>query len=168
MAIDRSIRPTIVERPAQTYAGMRRTVTLSTFNEISDRIPELFTWLDGKGVAPAGPAFLRLTVIDMANGIDVEAGVPVVGDVFSEDPVFGSVLPAGRYVDYTHVGHPDGLIDATAAVLAWAADAGLTFDMRAAPGGDAWGCRLMIFLTDPADEPDPNNWKTELLFRLAD
>jgi effector-binding domain-containing protein len=168
MAADATIRPMITERDAQSYAGMRRTITMSTFPEISDRIPELFTWLDGKGVAAAGPPFLRLTVIDMDRTIEAEAGVPVATDVFSEDPVFGGVLPAGRYVDYTHVGHPDGLIDATAAVLAWAEAAGLTFDRRATPDGDAWGCRLIVLLTNPAEEPDPERWQTQLLLRLAD
>jgi GyrI-like small molecule binding protein len=111
--------------------------------------------------------FLRLYVIDMANELDVEAGVPVALPVIGDDPVFAGILPAGRYVDYVHVGHPDGLVKATAAVLAWADTAGPKLDMRPIPNGNAWGCRLMVFLTNPADEPDPNNWKTELLFRIA-
>lgn len=168
MTATEPIQPTVVERPAMQYAGMRRNVTMSTFNEIADRIPELFVWLDGKGIAPAGPPFLRLNVIDMANELEVEAGVPVAEDVFSEDPVFGGVLPAGRYVDYTYIGHPDGTIDATAAVLAWADEQGLTFDRRSSSDGDVWGCRLMLLLTNPADEPDPQKWATGLLFRLAD
>ena len=168
MTADLSVEPTIIERPDQPYAGMRRNVTMSTFNEIADRIPELFVWLDGKGVAPAGPPFLRLNVIDMENELEVEAGVPVATDVFSEDPVFGRVLPAGRYVDYTYLGHPDGIVAATASVLSWASDQGLTFDTRPSPEGDVWGCRLMVLLTNPADEPDAEKWATELLFRLAD
>jgi hypothetical protein len=167
MTADMSIEPTVVERPDQPYAGMRRTVTMSTFNEIADRIPELYVWLDGKGATPSGPPFLRLNVVDMDNDLEVEAGVPVTADVFSEDPVFGGVLPAGRYVSYTHVGHPDDMIDATASVLTWAAEQGLTFDQRPSPEGDVWGCRLMVLLTNPADEPDPEKWATELLFRLA-
>jgi effector-binding domain-containing protein len=168
MTVDKPIEPTIIERPDQPYAGMRRTITMSSFNEITDRIPELIVWLAGKGAEPAGAPFLRLNVIDMDNRLEVEAGVPVIEDVFTEDPVFGGVLPAGRYVDYTHLGHPDGLIDATAAVLAWAEREGLSFDQRPSPDGDTWGCRLIVFLTNPLEQPDADHWETELLFRLAD
>lgn len=31
-----------------------------------------------------------------------------------------------------------------------------------------WGCRLEVYKTDPAEQPDTGKWETELLFRLAD
>ncbi len=160
--------PTIVERDSQRYVAVKRVVTLQTMNEIADRVPGLFGWLGTRGIAPAGPPFLRYNVIDMERQLEVEAGVPVADVVSGEDPVFTGVLPAGRYVTVTHVGHPDGLIDATASMLAWAAERGLVWDMVETADGQHWGCRLEVFHTNPAEEPDIHKWETELVFRLAD
>jgi effector-binding domain-containing protein len=82
--------------------------------------------------------------------------------------VRSGVLPAGRYATVTHLGHPDQLIDATAALLDWAAEQGLQWDMSETDDGQRWGgCRLEVYNTDPAEEPDMNKWETELAFRLA-
>jgi hypothetical protein len=35
------------------------------------------------------------------------------------------------------------------------------------PVGERWGCRLEVSFTNPAEEPDPAAWETELAFRLA-
>jgi len=37
-----------------------------------------------------------------------------------------------------------------------------------ADDGQQWGCRLEVFRTNPAEQPNPDEWGTELLFRLAD
>jgi effector-binding domain-containing protein len=85
-----------------------------------------------------------------------------------EGEFVAGVLPAGRYATVTHIGHPDQLADVTRDLLAWAAEQGLRFDVRTTPEGEAWGCRLESYRTDPAVEPDMSTWKTTLLFRLAD
>ncbi len=36
------------------------------------------------------------------------------------------------------------------------------------PAGKYGGSRLEIYWTDPAEEPNMNNWETELALRLAD
>jgi effector-binding domain-containing protein len=160
--------PRIETRPAQPYVGMRRTITMDTWPEVADRIPELFVWLSGKGIPPQGPPFIRLTVIDMARELQVEAGVPVDEGAFGEDPVFVGVLPAGRYLSYTHVGHPDELVDVTTAVFDWAATQGLEFDSSDAEDGEHWASRLVVTITNPAEEPDMSKWASGLLFKLAD
>jgi hypothetical protein len=71
-------------------------------------------------------------------------------------------------VTVRHRGHPEGLIDVTATVLAWAERRGLEWDAVDTDEGQRWSCRLEIFRTDPMAEPDPNNWETDLAFRLAD
>lgn len=160
--------PAIVRRAAQPYVAIKRTVTMDTMNEIADRIPEVIGWLHARGLRPAAAPFLKYNVIDMARQLVVEAGVPVEAEVVGDDVVFAGVLPAGRYVSHTHVGHPDQLVEVVGAVLAWARERGLTWDMTESPDGDVWGCRLEIYHTHPAEQPDPNKWETELAFRLAD
>ena len=76
-------------------------------------------------------------------------------------------LPAGRYAVARHHGHPDELIGATTALLAWADEQGLTWDAHDEPDGTAWGCRMEVFLTNPMEQPDMSQWDTDLVFKLA-
>jgi effector-binding domain-containing protein len=161
-------KPVIEHRDAQPYVAVKRTVTMETMMEIADRIGEVIGWLIARGGQPAGAPFLKYDVIDMERHLVVEAGVPVATEVTGDEQVFADVLPAGRYATYTHVGHPDGLVEATAALLAWARTEGLTWDMTKSPDGDRWGSRLELYHTHPAEQPDMSKWETELAFRLAD
>jgi effector-binding domain-containing protein len=158
----------IEERPAQPYVAIRRTITMQTFPEVADRLPEVFGWLAARGITPAGPPFFRYLMIDMERELDVEAGVPVATPVDGEGEVLAGVLPAGRYAVTTHVGHPDELITVTGAFLDRAAADGLRWDAGETDRGTRWGCRLELLHTDPAEEPDMNKWETQLAFRLAD
>lgn len=159
--------PRVVERPDQPYAGITERVTMRTINRIADRMPEIFGWLAERDVAPASAPFFRYHVIDMERELEVEVGVPVAVPSADDGPVRAGVLPAGKYVTLTHVGHPDQLVDVTARLLAWAADQGLAFDVEESERGDRWGSRLEIWHTNPAEQPDPSKWETELAFRLA-
>jgi len=161
------LEPAITHRPAQPYAGIRRVVTMDTIPEIADRIPEVFGWLAARGIPPAGGPFLRYRVIDMARGLEIDAGVPVATPVTGDGEVFADTLPAGRYVTAVHTGHPAQLAQATAALLDWAKQRGLVWDSAPGEGGERWGCRLEIYHTNPAEEPDMNKWETELAFRLS-
>jgi hypothetical protein len=144
--------PRIVERAEQPYVAVSGRVTMQTIGAIADRLPEVFAWLGARGLEPAGAPFFKYDLIDMERQLEVQAGV----------------LPAGTYASLTHVGHPDELVEATTALLDWAAQQGLAWDMNETPEGQRWGCRLEVYKTDPAEQPDMTKWETELLFRLAD
>jgi effector-binding domain-containing protein len=159
--------PVIDERPVQPYVAVRGVVTMQTFPAIADRLGEVFGWLAERGVAPSGAPFFRYLLIDMERELEVEAGVPVATAMAGEGDVLAGVLPAGRYVTATHVGHPDELIKRTGELLSWAAEHGLVWDRVDTERGERWGCRLEIMHTDPRVEPDPSRWTTELAFRLA-
>lgn len=163
-----SHEPVITARTAQPYVAIRRSVTMQTMDQIADRIPDVLAWVGERGIVPAGPPFLRYLVIDMARGLDVEAGVPVDVPVEGDGSVIAGVLPGGRYVTLAQVGHPDALEQVTGDLLAWAARQGLVWDSEPTPEGERWGCRVEHYLTDPRDEPDMGRWTTELTFRLAD
>src|SRR5919198_185947 len=157
--------PSIVRCDEQPYVAIRRLVTTQTIAEIADRIPEVLGWLATHGVTPAGAPFLKYNLIDMERQLEVEAGVPVGGLIESHGPIRSDVLPAGRYATVTYVGHPSELQDVTTALLAWAAERGLRWDMSESSDGQRWACRLQVFRTNPAEQPDPSKWETELLFR---
>jgi effector-binding domain-containing protein len=162
--------PRVAERPPTPYVGVTRTVTMATMAEIADQIPHVVERALALDLAPGGAPFLRYDVIDMARELVVEAGFPLAADVpagTALGDLEAGVLPGGRYATVVHVGAPATLVDATGALLRWADDAGLTFDVHEDDRGDVWGCRLESYLTDPRDEPDPDRWETELAFRLA-
>lgn len=160
--------PEIAQRAAQPYAGISAWVTMTTVSSVADRIPEIFGWLGARGIAPAGPPFFRYHVIDMERQLQVEAGVPVAAAVLDDGDVRAGTLPAGRYAVMTHTGAPDTLVAATTQLLDWAEERGLAFDVSPTDAGQRWGCRLELYLTDPAEQPDLSKWQTQLAFRLAD
>ncbi|HEY5361911.1 MAG TPA: GyrI-like domain-containing protein [Streptosporangiaceae bacterium] len=130
-------------------------------------LPEVFGWLGQRGSTPAGAPFWKYNLIDMERQLEVEVGVPVGGPMTGDDRVLAGVLPAGKYATLRHVGHPAGLLDATKALLDWAAQQGLSWDVTETAAGERWGGRLEIYETDPAQEPDMDKWETKLAFRLA-
>ena len=166
------VEPRIIHRAEQSYVAICERVRMGDFGPIIERHSEVFGWLAEERISPVGAPFFRYLLIDMAGLLEIEAGVPVgAGELPELQPVgellFG-VLPAGRYVVATHVGHPDELVGATGELLAWATDRHLRWDMTPSPAGERWAARLENYLTDPAVEPDMTKWRTELAFRLAD
>lgn len=160
--------PRIVERDEQPYAAVRCVVPMSAISTVPARLDELMTWLAQHGAQPDGPVFFRYELIDMAGELVIEVGVPVSGEVpTGEGDLVTGVLPAGSYASVLHVGHPDRLVDVTGRLLDWGADVGVQWDAHETPAGSRWGCRLEIYWTDPAEEPDMNLWATQLAFRVA-
>lgn len=160
--------PVIVERPGQPYVAVRRWVTMQEFPEIADRLPELFGWLGSRGGVPAGAPFFRYVTMGGDGRMEVEAGIPVAALVEVDGDVVAGTLPAGRYATLTHVGPPDQLFGVTAALLGWAAQQGLAWDLTESDAGEHWAARLEVLKTNPAEQPDMTKWETELAFKLAD
>jgi effector-binding domain-containing protein len=163
-----SAAPQIVTRAEQPYVAIRGQVTTAEIGPFAGRTGEVFGWLGARGLAPAGPPFLKYNVIDMMRQLEIEAGVPVAAVTDGDGEVIAGVLPAGRYATVTHVGHPSELLGVTKALRDWAAEQGLAWDMSPDGDGERWGSRLEISLSDPRQEPDMSKWVTRLAFRLAD
>jgi effector-binding domain-containing protein len=161
--------PEIIELPARPYVAIAAPVSMQTLGTVLPPLnQEVFGWLAARGVTSAGPAIWKYNVIDMDRRLEVEAGALVAEPVPGDDRVLGGMLPAGRYAALRHVGHPETLAAVTGKLLDWAAASGLKWDAAPSPEGERWGCRLEIYHTDPAREPDMTRWVTELAFRLAD
>lgn len=160
-----SHQPQVQEHGPQRYAGIGTTVTMDGISAAVDKaFPELFGWLAGQGIPVGGPPFIRYLVIDMARELEIELGVPVGEPITATGPIRPGLLPAGRYVVARHTGSYDGLITANAALQQWAADHGIVFDAVETSKGTAWQCRAEHYLTNPAEEPDPGKWETELAY----
>ena len=160
-----SHEPQIQDRPAQHYAGIPVTVTMDGLSAAVDSgIPELFGWLATQGIAPAGPPFIRYLVIDMAAKMQIELGVPVAAPVTASGRVQAGSLPEGEYLVLRHTGPYDGLIASNAALLRWGQEQGIEFDTWDTAQGSAWRSRAEHYLTNPAAEPDPAKWETDVAY----
>lgn len=161
--------PTIVERPSEPYCAVRISVTMAELGAVAQAsIARLFGLLDKRGIRPAGPLFFRYLTIDMAGELEIDIGCALAAPVALHDELVSGTIPAGRYAVATYLGPYEGLYDVNALLIGWAKERRIAFDVRETAKGDAFGGRFEFYLTDPAREPNPEKWKTELAIRLAD
>jgi AraC family transcriptional regulator len=144
------------ELSSQPALVMRRRVKRSelagTLGELFGRI---FQYAQQSGVALAGPPFTRY--LEWGPGlIYIEAGMPVAASVPGDGEILADALPSGPAAVTTHTGPYETLNEAHSAVEVWIADKGLT------PAGPPWES----YVTDPADYPNPADWKTEIFWPL--
>jgi GyrI-like small molecule binding domain len=105
----------------------------------------------------------------MEGTMEIDVGVPVAGAAAGDKRIIADIIPAGRYATLIHSGPYEGLMQATADLLTWAASKGIAWDKWAAgPRGESWGARIEYYLTDPPKKPDSAKWETELAFKLVD
>jgi effector-binding domain-containing protein len=156
-------------REAQSYAAIPTRVTMDTLSGAVDQaFPELFGWLAGHAIAPAGPPFIRYLVVDMTAGLQIEMGVPVGRNIDSDGRITPGILPAGQYAVLRHAGPYDGLIATNAALQQGAQEHGITLDCWDTPEGTAWGARVEHYLTNPATEPDPAKWEVDVAYLIRE
>jgi effector-binding domain-containing protein len=161
--------PRVDERGEKSYLAIRSQVPMSELpTTIPQGINEVIGWMTHQSVRPSGAPFVRYRVINMPGLVDVEVGWPVANAMSGNGRVTAGVLPAGRYASVVYTGNYPGLLDATAALLKWGTEQGLTWDSWKTEDGDAFGARLESYWTNPAEEPDLNKHETEIAIRLAD
>ena len=145
------------EIPPQGVIFVRRRIKPSelaaTLGEVFGKV---FQYAQQHGFGLAGPPMARY--IEMGPGMwTIEAGMPVAGTggaTGENSEVQAGTLPGGWVATATHTGPYDQLHDAHAAVQQWLEAEGLT------PSGGPWES----YVTDPADYPDPKDWKTEIFW----
>lgn len=157
--------PKLQSREKQPYVGIRSQVSM---HQVGTTLPpligEVFTWLGARGASPAGPPFFRYRVIDMANLLVVDVGVPVTVALEGDQRVVADILPAGLYASVVHTGDYSELMLANQALQEWASKNGVTWQQSNVENGMAWASRLEIYLTDPTTEPNPRKWQTEIAY----
>jgi effector-binding domain-containing protein len=156
--------PEIVELEERPYVALRGKVPMDGISAFADRMREVVDWLAAKEIAPNDAPFFKYDVVDMESELTLEIGFPVDDLHSGEGEIVTGVLPAGRYATVTHRGSPASLVDATRDLLAWADEQGLVWDAD----GDRWTARLEIYHSNPREVPDPNDWVTDLQFKLKD
>lgn len=143
----------------QPVLMMRREIKPA---EIAQALGEMFqhvaAYAQRNGVALAGAPFARYLEC-LPERWTIEAGFPVAAAAkpSADDTVFLETLPGGLAATTIHTGPYDKLTQAHSAVLAWVKAEGLAI------GGPA----RESYITDPANYPDPKDWKTEVYLPLS-
>ena len=148
------------EIPAQPVLVVRRRIKpadlAATLGEV---LGHVFQYAQQNGIAMAGQPFTRY--LEWGPGLwTIEAGLPVTANTRETPPeahVRPDALPGGWVATATHTGAYDKLGEAHAAIQQWIEAEGLT------SAGAPWE----IYTTDPADFPDPKDWKTEVFWPIA-
>jgi AraC family transcriptional regulator len=144
----------------QPVLVMRRRVKPSEIaTTLAEALQQVFLYAQQTGAAMAGQPFTRY--LEWGPGlITIEAGMPVVAaprDTSGESGVIVEELPGGPVAATTHAGPYDKLPEAHAAIQVWIEAQGLV------PAGAPWES----YVTDPADYPDPKDWKTDVYWPFA-
>lgn|SRR5512146_2905999 len=111
-----------------------------------------------QGAHPAGPPFARYRRLD-DDRFAVEAGFPVSTAIDANGDVRSSELPGGPAAVTVHTGPYDQMAAAYEVLASWVTRHGGEL------AGDPWE----VYFTDPASEPDPATWRTEIIqpYRVA-
>jgi effector-binding domain-containing protein len=120
---------------------------------LAEILPEVYYYLNKRGIPPAGPPFTRYHSFDGAT-CEVEAGMPVAEAQPGEGRIAAGELPGGTVACTVHVGPYEELPSAHDAVDEWLKE----------NGKKSRGPQWESYLTDPGEEPDPSKRKTELLW----
>jgi AraC family transcriptional regulator len=149
-------KKTIVPQPV--LVARRRVKPSEIAKTLAETFPQIAIFAQRNGLALAGPPLTRY--IEWGPGVlTIEAGMPVIAHtgIAAEGDLRAETLPGGSVATTTHSGSYDKLTEAHAAVQQWLEAEGL------AAAGAPWES----YVTDPADYPDPKDWKTEIFWPLA-
>ena len=139
---------------SQPTMGVRVSVPREQIGPMMGEIlPEVWGYLEGRGVHPAGPPFARYYGHDETN-VDMEAGLPVAEPVEGEGRIIPGELPGGEVAAMTYLGPYEGITDAHMAVEGW----------LKANGREASDTPWEVYETDPGEKPDPAKWRTQIVW----
>jgi effector-binding domain-containing protein len=149
--------PQIINSAAQPAAVIRVTIPKDQIRQVmGPAIQEVLATAAAQGIGPAGPVFSRHFRFD-PEVWDFEVGVPVRGPVSPAGRVRAGELPEAKVLRTVYHGGYEGLGGGWVEFETWIKANGH------ATRGDFWE----RYLTDPASNPDPATYQTELNRPLA-
>lgn len=144
----------IKEVPAQPVMSIRLVTTQAQLGDVMDQVlPEVWGYLEGKGVPPVGAPFARYHDYTPER-IDLEVGLPVAQALEGAGRIQAGELPGGPVAATRHFGPYDQLGQAYDALAAWIKQQGR--ESSRAP----WE----VYLTNPAELPNSADWQTEVFW----
>lgn len=142
--------------PQHVLYATRRVPREQIANAIGEALGLVFPYGQRAGAAFAGQPYTRY--FGMGPGLlTLEVGMPVATAIPGEGEVTAGTLPAGPTLVAVHGGSYDTLADTYVAMERWMQEHGKS------PGGAPWE----VYVTDPAEHPDPADWRTEVYWPIA-
>lgn len=147
----------VEDRLEQPYLAIRSQVTMPEIPaKLPPLIPEIIRWLESRGIEAAGPVFFNY--LEMEKGqMTVDVGIPVKVKQTGDERVQAGSFPAGRYVIYTHLGNYSELPEVHQMLDEWSRKSNLRLK----------GPCVEFYPTDPAIEPNPANWQTDIMRQIS-
>jgi AraC family transcriptional regulator len=157
------VRKDLAEQPVLLVRRrVKRSEIAATIGAV---LPSIFQYAQAHGIALSGHPFTRYSASGLGL-MTIEPGMRIVGPRPSDASASASggqsasathevivdVLPAGPAVTTVHSGPYETLQDAYAALEAWMESNAVE------PAGAPWES----YITDPAEHPDPRDWRTEV------
>lgn len=147
----------LTQHREQDTAVVHDRVPTDQIKELFARaLPAVMAALARQGGHPVGPPFAKYFGMP-TDTVEVEVGFPVASAVTETDGVTRGTLPGGPVVRTLHVGPYDTLPETYDAVMTFMKEEGLE------PADAMWE----VYLSDPAAQPDPATWRTEVWWPVA-
>ena len=145
------------ERAAQPILLIRRRIARSELQSmLAECFGRLYAHGQKAGLAIAGYPLARY--VSAGPGLwTVEAAMPLAAPAPGEGEMQAGSLPAGPVAMGVHAGPYEQLPETSAAIERWIEANGYQV------GGAPWEW----YVTDPAEHPDPADWRTEVYWPLA-
>ena len=144
--------------PGQAILLIRRSIARA---QLQPMLAECFGKLYGHGAKAALPiaGWPVARYLSAGPGLwTVEAAMPLATAASGEGEIESGTLPVGPVALGIHAGPYEQLPETYAAIEKW----------MVANGVRAGGAPWESYVTDPAQHPDPADWKTEVYWPLAD
>jgi AraC family transcriptional regulator len=142
------------ELEPQPAVAIRETTTTKELGKVMPGLyPEVFTYLEKKGLQPAGPSFGVYHTFS-EDRVDFHAGFPVGEPVEGQGRIEAIELPGGRAAVTVHVGPYTTIGAAYEALDAFMHGQG---HKQGAPPRE-------VYVVGPGDEPDSSKWRTEVIY----
>ena len=146
------------ERPAQPILLIRRRIARTALQSM---LAECFGKLYGHGQSAGLPiaGWPLARYVSMGPGLwTVEAAMPLAIPATAQGEMEPGLLPGGPVAVGIHAGAYEQLPETNAAIEQWIEANGLRV------GGAPWES----YITDPAQHPDPADWRTEVCWPLTE
>jgi len=151
--------PTIERKELQPQPALivkRRVARSEIAATIAESLGKTFPYALQNGLPIAGRPFVRYS--DVGPGLmTMETGTPLATPAPGAGEIEAITLPGGPAAVAVHMGPYDTLQDTYAAIERWMQQQGV----RAA--GAPWES----YITDPAEHPDPANWRTDVFWPIS-